>query len=49
MKASSDIMEVKGFLGTINFYKKFVLECAKESNSLIELTHKKRREKLIFV
>ena len=44
-----DVTRIKGFLGTINFYLRFILECAKESNPIIELTYRKRGEKQMFV
>ena len=38
LPAQQNVSEVKGFLEAINFYQRFIPECAKESKPLVELT-----------
>ena len=49
MTAPIDVTGVKEFSGTINFYQRFISECAKESGPIIKLTFNKRGEKQMFV
>ena len=41
LPASRDITEVKRLLGVINFYRKFIPECTRISEPLIQLTRRK--------
>ena len=38
MAALTDVTGVKEFLGTIDFYQRFISDCAKESDLIVELT-----------
>ena len=42
LPAPKDVTEVKGFLGVINFYKKFILKYASISEPLTQLTREKQ-------
>ena len=46
--APQNVSEVKGFLGAINFYQKFIPDCAHISDLFTELTRGKQGIKRLF-
>ena len=43
MMAPTDVTGVKGILRTIDFYRSFIPECAKESEPILKLTYWKKK------